>query len=95
MNASIGPARELPPRVRLIALVAWCSFLAAATATMICFAYVDPQSALTSGMAPSWWSRRTVYALGFFGFWLACAGASALTVYMVGHSMQRGNGGGS
>jgi hypothetical protein len=74
--------------MRVIALVAWCSFLAAAVATMICFAYVDPQSALTSGMAPSWWSRRTVYAAGFFGFWLACAGASALALYMVRRPLQ-------
>lgn len=76
----------------MIALIAWCSFLAAAVATMVCFAYVDPQSALTSGLAPSWWSRRAVYAAGFFGFWLACAGASALTLYMVRQPVQGSRG---
>jgi hypothetical protein len=88
MNASAEPTRELPPRLRVIALVAWCSFLVASVATMICFAYVDPDSALASGMAPSWWSRRAVYASGFFGFWLACAGASALTLFMARHLLQ-------
>jgi TRAP-type C4-dicarboxylate transport system permease small subunit len=92
MNASAEPARELPPRLRVIALVAWCSFLVASVATMICFAYVDPQSALAGGMAPSWWSRRAVYAAGFFGFWLACAGASALTLYMVRQPEQSSGG---
>jgi hypothetical protein len=88
MNASFERARELPPRVRVAALVAWCSFLVASVATMICFAYVDPESALASGMAPSWWSRRAVYAAGFFGFWLSCAGASALTLFMARHLLQ-------
>jgi hypothetical protein len=88
MNASREAARDLPPRVREIALIGWCSFLVASVATMICFAYVDPQSALASDSAPEWWSRRTVYAAGFLGFWLACAGASALTLFMARHLLQ-------
>jgi len=48
----------------------WSGFLAAALATMLCFAFVDPQ-ALASGHAPAWWSSRLhVYAIGFFFFWL-------------------------
>jgi hypothetical protein len=74
---------ELSPRRRAIGLILWCSFLAAAIATMICFAYVDPESALTGEGVPGWWTRRTVYAAGFFFFWAAAAGASALTLYMV------------
>lgn len=84
---TISETGELPRQVRLAALVAWCSFIVAAVATMICFAYVDPDLALASGQTPSWWSRRTVYAAGFFAFWLACSGASALTLYMSRHPM--------
>ena len=73
---------DLAPRTRVLGLIVWCSFLAAAVATMVCFAYVDPEIALTGQGAPSWWTRRTVYAAGFFAFWLACAAASALTLYM-------------
>jgi hypothetical protein len=86
MNAMPEPGQRLT-RARLVALAAWCSFLVAAVATMICFAYVDPDLALASGQVPSWWSRRTVYAAGFFAFWLAGSGASALTLYMIRHPM--------
>jgi hypothetical protein len=73
---------ELTYRRRVIGLVLWCSFLVAAAMTMLCFAYVDPELALTGEGAPAWWTRRTVYAAGFFCFWIASAGASALTLFM-------------
>jgi len=75
---------ELSPRARRVGLVLWCSFLAAAVATMICFAILDPAT-LPATHAPSWWTSRTaVYAIGFFFFWLIAAGAASLTLYMAG-----------
>jgi hypothetical protein len=69
---------ELGNRARGVAVVAWSAFLAAALATMLCFAFIDPQ-ALSSGEAPPWWSSRLhVYALGFFFFWLVGVVAAAL-----------------
>jgi hypothetical protein len=74
--------RELTPRGRTIGVVAWCSFLAAAGATTVLFAFLDP-AALQQGDVPSWWtSRHTVYAFGFFFFWAVAACAAALTIYM-------------
>jgi hypothetical protein len=60
----------------------WCSFLTAAAATMVCFAFVDPD-ALAHGAAPSWWTGRSkIYALGFFALWATAVGASALTLFV-------------
>jgi hypothetical protein len=73
---------ELTPRGRTVGVVAWCSFLAAAGATTVLFAFLDP-AALQEGDAPSWWTNRhTVYAIGFFFCWLVAACSAALTIYM-------------
>ena len=72
------PQAELGKRARGIAAVVWSGFLAAALATMLGFAFLDPQ-ALQSGEAPEWWSSRLhVYAIGFFFFWLIGLVAAAL-----------------
>jgi hypothetical protein len=69
---------DLTFATRSIVVIAWSAFLAAALATMLCFAFVDPQ-ALAAGDAPSWWtSRLRIYAMGFFLFWLTGAVAAAL-----------------
>jgi hypothetical protein len=61
---------ELGERGRALGAIAWSSFLAAAIGTMLCFAFLDP-SAVAEGQLPSWWTtRRALYALGFFFFWL-------------------------
>ena len=73
-----APAHELGIRGRGVAVVAWSAFLAAALATMLCFAFIDPQ-ALSVGETPEWWSSRLmVYAVGFFFFWLVGLVAAAL-----------------
>lgn len=72
------PRADLTPRTRAAGVVAWSAFLAAALATMLCFAFVDPQ-ALGAGDPPGWWTTRLrVYALGFFFFWLVGLVAAAL-----------------
>jgi hypothetical protein len=74
--------RDLPQRARTIGVVMWCSFLAAAGGTTVLFAFLDP-SAFQRGIVPAWWAdRHTVYALGFFLFWLVAACSAALTIYM-------------
>jgi hypothetical protein len=70
-------------RHRDIAYVVWVSFLAAAVATMVFFATIDPE--ILSGYNTLGWhiSRETGYALGFFGFWLLTATTSLLTIFLV------------
>ena len=69
---------ELGHRARSIATIAWSAFLAAALATMLCFAFIDPQS-LRDGNPPEWWGDRLhVYAVGFFFFWLIGLVSAAL-----------------
>lgn len=73
---------DLSPRIRTVGVVSWCSFLVAAAATMVVFAFVDPQSVHVPD-GPDWTrDRRTIYALGFFAFWIVAAGSAALTMYM-------------
>jgi hypothetical protein len=67
-----------------VGLVSWTSFLAAAVASMLFFAAVDPQLLRDAG--PRIFddlSREAGYALGFFFFWALAASAAALSVYMV------------
>ncbi|HEY8507533.1 MAG TPA: hypothetical protein VIL32_04190 [Steroidobacteraceae bacterium] len=74
--------KDLAPTTRSVILVLWCSFLAAAAATMVCFGLLDPMAADPDAM-PGWWtSRRTVYALGFFFLWATAAAAAGLVLYM-------------
>jgi hypothetical protein len=71
--------RGLSRRARVAAIIVWSSFLAAAIATMFCFAFVDP-GALGAGQPPSWWGPRMhVYAIGFFFFWSVGAAAAAIS----------------
>ncbi|HEX6397826.1 MAG TPA: hypothetical protein VFZ95_10405 [Steroidobacteraceae bacterium] len=71
-------APELGHRARSIATIFWSAFLAAALATMLCFAFIDPE-ALRDGNPPGWWSSRLhVYAVGFFFFWLIGMVSAAL-----------------
>ncbi len=74
--------RELGSRGRLAFTVLWCSFLAASVATMVFFAVVDPAPFADAPTADGS-SRMTLYSLGFFFFWAICAGAAALTAFML------------
>jgi len=77
-QARTDQPRTLSRPARVAATIVWSSFLAAALATMFCFAFVDPD-ALAEGHPPAWWGPRMhVYALGFFLFWLV--GACAATI---------------
>jgi len=81
-TAAEGSIAELTARSRSVALVGWCSFLAASVATMFCFAFLDPL-AVHDCEVPDWWSTRLhVYGVGFFFFWFVAVVAAGLAVYM-------------
>jgi hypothetical protein len=75
--------RSLARHARVVAIIGWSSFLAAALATMLCFAFIDPQS-LVAGDPPAWWGpRMRVYAIGFFFFWFVGVTASLISWSLV------------
>lgn len=62
----------------------WASFLAACVATMMFFAYFDPQLMREDQSPPRWLAdRMTAYTVGFFFFWFVCAVASFLTAWLI------------
>jgi hypothetical protein len=81
--------RELGQGARALGVIVWSAFLAAAVATMLCFAFLDPQ-ALAAGEMPAWWtSRLHVYAVGFFFFWLIGLVAAGLCWQLAGPRRER------
>lgn len=63
--------------------VAWISFLSAAVATMVFFAFFDPVE-LSGIIDPALEiSHDAGYAAGFFIFWVLCAACSGLTAFLV------------
>lgn len=79
-----SPDSELGTRGRALGVIVWSAFLAAALATMLCFAFMDPL-AIAAGEAPGWWTDRLrVYAIGFFFFWLIGLIAAALCWQLAG-----------
>ena len=75
---------ELGGKGRAVGVIVWSAFLAAALATMVCFALVDPL-AIAAGETPAWMSDRLhVYAIGFFFFWLIGLISAALCGQLAG-----------
>lgn len=70
-------------RAQLVAAVVWTSFLSAAFATMLFFAFVDPGDLEYAMRLPIEHTRMTGYGLGFFFFWLITGVSSALSVYLL------------
>lgn len=78
------PPAPLDRLAQNVAVVLWPSFLAASVATMVCFAFLDPQLFGDAAGAPAWLeSRMAGYAAGFFFFWVIATLSSALTLYLV------------
>jgi hypothetical protein len=89
MTAQPQPPADISVRARATGAIVWSSFLAAALATMLCFAFVDPL-AVAQGETPHWWtSRLNVYALGFFFFWLVGLVAAALSWFLARTGAER------
>jgi len=76
-------SRDLSRCQRDCLVVGWCSFLIAATATMLFFAWVDPLALADVTDLPLPLDRMGGYAIGFFFFWLIAAGSAVLTVYLI------------
>lgn len=70
-------------KAQIIAAVLWTSFLSAAAATMLFFAFVDPADMEHAMRLPMEHTRMTGYGLGFFFFWLITGVSSALSVYLL------------
>ena len=70
-------------RAQAIAAVLWPSFLAAAFATMLFFAFVDPGDMEHAMRLPMQHTRMTGYGLGFFFFWIITVISSAVSVYLL------------
>jgi hypothetical protein len=80
LSANIHSARER--RIGRIGAVVWPAFLVAAALTGLVFSMVDPESLHGLGHQPLGWSDKSVYTLGFFIFWAACAAASAASQWL-------------
>lgn len=66
---------------RTLMRVTWPAFLSACFLQLVVFGLVDPVE-LHWAEGRLGWSRQTVYSVGFFVFWLAAAGSSALTLML-------------
>jgi hypothetical protein len=77
------PHRPWSPAAQTAAAILWPSFLAAALATMLFFAFVDPALVHQATTPPLEVSRMTGYAIGFFFFWFVTATSSAVSVYLL------------
>jgi hypothetical protein len=67
--------------VRRVMQVLWPAFLTAAVAELVFFAIFDPFELHFFGQ-PLDWSRKAIYALGFFGFWGLGVASSTLTLLL-------------
>jgi hypothetical protein len=77
------PPHELNRLQRDVFVVGWCSFLVAAVATMVFFAFVDPIALADITEPPLAVDRMTGYAIGFFFFWVVAAASAVLVVYLI------------
>ncbi len=75
--------RPWSEQARQIAAIIWPAFLAAALATMLFFAFVDP-GLIGDSMTPAQeFSRMDGYALGFFFFWLMTIVSSSISILLI------------
>jgi len=81
-NEPTSPARW-PQRRQDVAAGLWASFLVAAVASVLCFAFVDPaQLDFLPYAGESTAGRMTGYGVGFFFLWIVAAAASGLTLFL-------------
>jgi hypothetical protein len=79
-STDTATARER--RIGRFGAVLWTSFLVAAALTGVVFSLVDPDSLHGFGHRPLEWSDSSIYTLGFFLFWAACAAAAAASDWL-------------
>ena len=61
--------------------ILWPSFLVAAAAEMVLFAFVDPGEIFLFGR-PVELSRTATYSIGFFFLWAVAAVSSGISIYL-------------
>lgn len=61
--------------------ILWPSFMVAFVATAFFFSVINPQAYYFFGETIDV-SPIATYSIGFFGFWLACAGSSLISLYL-------------
>ena len=61
--------------------ILWPSFLVAAAAEMVLFAFVDPGEIFVFGR-PVELSRTAAYSIGFFFLWAVAAVSSGISLYL-------------
>jgi hypothetical protein len=78
---SSAPLFDHPPRpmAQRVGAILWPSFFAAAVATMVFFAFIDPQDLREISFVDWEIGRQLGYSIGFFMFWLATAASSLFT----------------
>jgi hypothetical protein len=78
---SSAPLFDHPPRpmAQRVGAILWPSFFAAAVATMVFFAFIDPQDLREISFVEWEIGRQLGYSIGFFMFWLATAASSLFT----------------
>lgn len=74
-----NPEKTIPTIQKVIAIL-WPSFLTAGVATILFFAYFDPQL-LMQMSGYGYISRMGGYTVGFFLFWLLTSSTCVLTCY--------------
>lgn len=78
-NTDNSNAKEIPTIQKVIAVL-WPSFLTAGVATILFFAYFDPQLLMqVSGYGEI--TRMAGYTIGFFLFWLLTSITCVMTCY--------------
>jgi len=70
-------------RLRRIGSIAWPSFFAAAVATVVFFAIVDPDDLAEITWSHLEVSRKLGYSIGFFMFWACTLASSAFTALLL------------
>ena len=79
------------PAARLLRVgaVAWPSFFAAAVASVVFFAIVDPAELADITWPHMAVSREFGYSIGFFMFWACTLGSSAFTALLLSSRVKR------
>ena len=76
-------AKQWSRNRQAVATVVWISFLSAAVATMLVFAFFDPVELAASLDVGFDIGRQAGYAVGFFFFWILFALCSGVTAWLV------------
>jgi hypothetical protein len=87
-----GGSDELSPQIRAvrrIGAIAWPSFFAAAVATFVFFAIVDPADLAEISWPHVEVSRKLGYSIGFLMFWACTLGSSAFTALLLSARVRR------